>query len=67
MDEFDRMEGVGRGAESEIEPVSWPSGKMTCGYSMAKSHDLCTVIFLYTLIYDRIWEKYDSLWFPYNK
>jgi hypothetical protein len=24
MDEFDRTEGVGREAESEIEPVSWP-------------------------------------------
>jgi hypothetical protein len=28
---------------------------------MAKSHDLCTVIFLYTLIYDRIQDKYDHL------
>jgi hypothetical protein len=34
---------------------------MACGSSMAKSHDLRTVIFLYTLIYDRIQEKYDDL------
>jgi hypothetical protein len=34
---------------------------MACGSSTAKSHDLCTVIFLYTLIYDRIQEKYDDL------
>jgi hypothetical protein len=34
---------------------------MTCGNSTAKSRDLCTVIFLYTLIYDCIQEKYDDL------
>ena len=34
---------------------------MACGSSTAKSHDLCTVVFLYTLIYDRIQEKYDDL------
>jgi hypothetical protein len=34
---------------------------MVCGSSTAKSHDLCTVVFLYTLIYDRIQEKYDDL------
>jgi hypothetical protein len=34
---------------------------MACGSSTAKSHYLCTMIFLYTLIYDRIQEKYDDL------
>ncbi len=34
---------------------------MACGCSMTTSHDLCTVILLYTLIYDRIQEKYDDL------
>ncbi len=34
---------------------------MACGSSTAKSHDLCTVIFVYTLIYDRKQEKYDHL------
>jgi hypothetical protein len=38
---------------------------MACGSSTAKSHDLCTAVFLYTLIYDRIQEKYDRLRFPY--
>ncbi len=38
---------------------------MACGSSMATSHNLGTVIFLYTLIYDRIWERYDHLRFPY--
>jgi hypothetical protein len=33
---------------------------MACGSSAAKSHDLCTVVFLYTLIYDRVQEKYDD-------
>jgi len=34
---------------------------MACGTSTAKSHNLCTVVFVYTLIYDRIEEKYDDL------
>ncbi len=34
---------------------------MACVSSTAKSHGLCTVVFLYTLIYDRIQEKYDHL------
>jgi hypothetical protein len=34
---------------------------MACGSSTAKSHDMCTVVFLYTLIYDRMQQKYGYL------
>jgi hypothetical protein len=34
---------------------------MACGSITAKSHDLCAVIFLYTVANERIQEKYDDL------